>query len=240
MGTTWLGSPTIDNGGEFTGSVKDMPSGPTFSSTAFWCVDDQLSFSWGQQALANIILLQNITADASNVRYGDVNGTVGNLDGTWTNNSDGTHSLPPDAQSRYEMAAWLVMQYTYQTPHNLDSGIAAPTAGNENNYIQEAIWAITNNSTGSAPENFLASGNDPTGKVAYWVEQARLNYNNGSVNTSDWAVVTWGAGSDGSLSGHTGYQTFLVQITPEPGFYGALALGLSGLLFFTRRKQQAS
>jgi len=37
------------------------------------------------------------------------------------------------------------------------------------------------------------------------------------------------------------YQTFLVQTTPEPGFYGLLALALAGLfLAYTKRSAMAA
>jgi hypothetical protein len=69
--------------------------------------------------------------------------------------------------------------------------------------------------------------------------------------------VSWGAEADGALD--TGYyseipggarQTFLVELdegplvhgftsTPEPGFYGILAIGLTGLLFAVKRRHKA-
>jgi len=63
-----------------------------------------------------------------------------------------------------------------------------------------------------------------------------LNY--ASVNTGDWAIVSWTTDSNGNLSTSNVKQTFLVQVaaTPEPRMVGMLALAMAGLLFLGHRR----
>lgn len=78
--------------------------------------------------------------------------------------------------------------------------------------------------------------------VAYWVDQARQNFT--SVDPTKWAVVSWLANSSGVLQDGPNNnnltndrQTFLVQVVPEPGFYGLLAGCLGGLVWLQRRRR---
>src|ERR1017187_4267963 len=84
-------------GGEFAGTVNGY-------STLFWCVDDQEEFTFGDSGYGNVILLQNVGADANSVKFGNV--TNGGTP-AWTNTSDAFDSvtLPSDATDRYAMAA---------------------------------------------------------------------------------------------------------------------------------------
>ena len=90
-------------GGEFAGTING-------DSTLFWCVDDQEEFTFGDSGYGNVTLLQNVGADASSVKYGNV--TNGGTP-TWTNTSDTFDSaaLPSDATDRFAMAAYLVSEY---------------------------------------------------------------------------------------------------------------------------------
>jgi hypothetical protein len=144
------------------------------------------------------------------------------------------------------MEAYLISQYDYQTSGNADSGLVSDP---HNDTIQEAIWSITHNNDSSFESNSGAPNYIYSAGVQGWIDQALANYQAYfKANGNDWAVVSWGVQSNGALNTVAGYgdptndalQTFLVQVTPEPGFYGALALGLSGLLFFIRRKRKAS
>jgi hypothetical protein len=79
--------------------------------------------------------------------------------------------------------------------------------------------------------------------VQYWLAQAAANYES-KVDPGDpngWALVSWLAPVPG-VPGSTPYQTFLVRVavTPEPGFYGALALGMSGLALVVSRKRKSA
>jgi hypothetical protein len=213
-------------GGEFAGTVNGY-------STLFWCVDDQEEFTFGDSGYGNVILLSNVAANSSFVKYGNVtnSGTPG-----WTNTTDTFDSvtLPGTATSRFEMAAYLVSQYNGFT--GSESGaIVSNTA--QDLAIQEAIWSLTNNSTLSGGFSTI-SGNDSDNTTdQYWIHQALLNY--ASVNTGDWAVVSWTTDSSGNLNWQSNKQTFLVQVapTPEPRFYAFLILAMAGLFFFARRRQ---
>src|ERR1035441_6500659 len=117
----WYLDQSVYNGGEFAGTVG-------VASTAFWCVDDQIYFAPVQAGLADIVTLRNITANEPYVRYGNL--TNSSTPG-WVNTTDqgtsGSTALPPDAQSRYEMEAYLVAQYDYATPGNPASGLIDDT-----------------------------------------------------------------------------------------------------------------
>ena len=213
-------------GGEFAGTINGY-------STLFWCVDDQEEFTFGDSGYGNVTLLSNVAADSSSVKYGNV--TNGGTPG-WTNTTDAFDSvaLPGAATSRFEMAAYLVSQYNGFVG-NESGAIVSNTP--QDLAIQEAIWSLTNNSTLSGGFSTI-SGNDTDNTTdQYWIHQALLNY--ASVNTGDWAVVSWTTDSLGKLNWDSNKQTFLVQVTPtpEPRFYGFLILGMAGLGFFARRRQ---
>jgi hypothetical protein len=158
------------------------------------------------------------------------------------------------------MAAYLVSQHdgSFSTLSNANGAADA---------IQQAIWAIANNSLGPVgggadidPIVGNTLGGDTTN--SYRVNQALQFYNdtNNSSSpaevallaqfTSQWAVISWGVNSTGTLLSYylplssisspgDENQTFLVQVdhpgetpftysrvfTPEPAFYGALAVG---------------
>jgi hypothetical protein len=251
---------TVDGGGEFYGTVT--PSDSVYPSviTNFWCVDDQEVFAFGQTGTANITPLGSIGAPNANspVRYDNVGtGTY-----TWTNTTvptgaDSSLTLPTDAQDRYQMAAYLVSLYNFSSNSTVD-----------NNAIQEAIWAITNNNSGNGtPGQYEPGYSDlslASGPVNGYVQQAFEYYQNPTkgASLSNWAVVSWGASATGVLgsgaynASNSANQTFLVELgtgsgttgtgvsngggggaTPEPGFYGLLALGLGGLFFAARWKK---
>jgi len=215
-------------GGEFSGTVNGY-------STLFWCVDDQEEFNFGDTGFGNVTLLGNVGANANFVKFGNV--TNGGTP-RWTNTTDTFDSvtLPGDATSRFEMAAYLVSQYNGFT--SSESGaIVANTS--QDLAIQEAIWSLTNNSSLSGGFSTI-SGNDSNNTTdQYWIHQALLNY--AGVNTADWAVVSWTTDSSGNLNLQSDKQTFLVQVapTPEPRLYGVLMAAMAGLCFFARRRQLA-
>jgi hypothetical protein len=194
-------------GGSFQGTVAG-------STTAFWCVDSQLNFSFGNSGLANVILLTSVTS--SNTQYGNVT----NL-GTphWTNLTDlSGDALPTTAAERYAMAAYLISQYD-----GFNTNVANTA---RNAAIQQAIWAITNNTTPGVLAGYSAlTGSEAGGatSVAYWVDQARQHY--AGVDGNGWAVVSWVVSPSGSLSGTPDRQTFLVQVAPIPEPSAALLYG---------------
>jgi hypothetical protein len=240
----WVnGAGNLNGGGSFVGLVT---SGSTVYETTVWCVDDQLYFNPGDSGPASIVPLisyeLNPSTYAPMVRYSGVTNS-----GTpqWTNTTDGIgNALPSSAITRYEMAAWLVSQY------NGGSNILSAAGTPQNTAIQDAIWALTNNNSPSAENGvfnqYSGAANDPTNDL-YWVDQALTNYK--SVNLSQFAVISWLVDpTTGDPSPVADYnvgarQTFLVELapTPEPGMYGAMALGLSGMLLAVnakRRKRQ--
>lgn len=246
---TWDGV-TVGGGGQFGGFVANVP-------TEFWCVDFQEAFAFGSLGTGAADLIpfsSGLTSNAwkSDVRFSNVTngGTPGWLNTTTQGTSLGT-ALPSDAQARYEMAAYLINQYDF----------VAGTA-DHNNSLQEAIWAITDNSgysgggiyeTGNHNLNPGAPGNQITltADVNSWIQTALDNYTR--VDPAGWAVVSWGANADGSLNTGPYYsdsparQTFVIRMggapllngqTPEPGFYGLLALGLGGLFVVIDRRKK--
>jgi hypothetical protein len=219
-------------GGGFSGTVAGH-------QTIFWCVDSQLFVSWGTNNYkANVTPLTGINQGAWNgsVRYEDVTGT------TWHTTFGPINSINFDtAEARYRMAAWLVSQYL-----NFPAG---PTPDNNatNRAIQGAIWRTMLNTTLSydsdVPTLDISSG-VPSG-YSTWIDAAKAyvsqNYNDPFFN--NWAIVSggvkWQNGSWVFDSGNA-KQTFLVQTTPEPGFYGLLALGLAGLLLAFQKRSAMS
>ena len=228
----WIsGSDSLNGGGAFNSYVS--PGTPNASvNTAFWCVDDQTYFYPVENGTANIFRLSDLgtTAPYNETWYGS--SSPG-----WTNSGIDGLSASDTVQTRLEMAAYLVQQYGGYLPFTTITG--APSHGT-NLDVQEAIWAITNNSTFSSSHNPGAGYHDPTPSgVAYWINQAATNYQH--VSASEWALVTWDVNSDGSLAGTTSSrQSFLVSLAPEPGFYGILSLGMGGLAFAISRKRKSA
>ena len=223
--TSYNGTGTAGGGGAFNGTVSGF-------ATTFWCVDDQLYFSFNQSGLANVIGLNQIVANDTRVRYGNVHNGVGSPH--WTNQT--SPALPDSAQDRYRMAAYLIGQYDFATAGNPQSGLAGTA---KNNSIQNTIWALTNNTSLTAQN--LAAVTTPN---AYWLAQAIANYQ--TIDLTKWAVVSWTVDSLGHLgtgaynTANGARQTFLVQVVPEPRFYGiVLTLGL-GLMVWVRRRRTES
>ncbi|HKD06923.1 MAG TPA: hypothetical protein VKB79_13555 [Bryobacteraceae bacterium] len=226
-------------GGEFAGVITNSLNQQ--ANVAFWCVDDQLFFQPGtSSSFGDIVPIANIssTSAAANVdvRYGSLFSAGGS---GWTNDLGAGNNNP---YARYNMAAYLVTQFT-----PFDTAISNTQ---QNVAIEEAIWAITNNNIGTAQN----AGHSAIGPIAgntsvgFWVNQAETNWESfaASPTAQKFAVVSWGAMSTGTLlngsySSDGALQTFLVELpvtTPEPGFYGAMALGLSGLLLIVNRRKK--
>lgn len=217
---------TLNNGGGgFAGQVWEgqTNTGPSHLTT-MWCIDSQLQFTNGSQGLANINLLSSLPTDE--VRYGEI-GEAGNPY-SWTNSFTGVLDT---AAARFQMAAWLVQQYS-PFPNG-----PSPSNDPVNKAIQRSIWAIIHNNTpgaDAAGESVINGAPGDMTQENYWVDLAKANY--GSVDTSQWAIVSWLVDENGVFAGDA-RQTFLVQVTPEPGFYAVLGIGLILLLMVRRRRQ---
>ncbi len=236
-------------GGEFSGTIETV-TGTTANAPGvlanFWCVDSQEDFSWGNAGYADVVQLSAYNSYSQYVRYSNVtdSGSAPN----WTDTS-----LPSSPLARYEMAAYLVSQYP-GVAGNL--GDPQTVGGGGSDAIQEAIWEIMDNGTYGNPYVAADDPNNASAASAY-VSDALANYSSfAATNDSNWAVVSWNADAPGGALNSTNHQTFLVDLatngppnpnptytglspSPEPGFYGALAAGLSGLAFAVRRRRKA-
>jgi len=237
------GDDPSGGGGSFNGTISGF-------STTFWCVDSQLHFSYNSGALANVYTLDQIAANPAKVRYAGVTQTGSPR---WTNNGTGNLNAQSlndfssfasfnTATQRYQAAAWLITQYNFNTANQPQTGIDnnntmvnpgliysfAVTNSQRNADVQKTIWSLMHNTTPGAD----ASGVDDGVKV--WLDAAYANYN--SVDMKKWAVVSWTVNASGVLQTDD-RQTFLVQVVPEPGFYGVLAAGFVGLAFAARRRK---
>ncbi len=240
-------------GGEFTGTLGTGVGNNNPVPINFWCVDSQEDFYFGQGGLAQVVALPQITNSDPNVRYSGVTNSPGAA--VWTNQ---TISLPTglpassitlasDAKTRYEMAAYLVSQFP-----GFDASV---NGGNpESTAIEGAIWDIMSNNTAAEnPFNYFpalgTTGSPAVTDVDYWIYQASLASNYDST-ANNFAVLSWDAVNPSGLVpiGAGNAQTFLVELsntggggqnpTPEPTFYGALAIGMSGMALAVRRRKK--
>lgn len=232
--TTSGGSVNLIGGG-FKGTFSGGTGNLAAAATTVWCIDSQLYVNNPTTAQANVTSLSSPINNDLSVRYSSLTGnSAGTYDSTQSTKFvyDIGLGASDSALIRYRMAAFLVSQYS-----GFPSG---PTPNAADDALQLAIWkVIYNNSAPNRSYNFTGVS---TG-AGSWIDQARqfaLNSANDSwFNT--WAIVSWGVNpTSGALSGamnSNAYQTFLVQIVPEPGFYGLLTLGLGGLFLAARRRR---
>jgi hypothetical protein len=177
--------------------------------------------------------------NGSEVRYGSV-GQLGNP--TWIN------SLGPNyttALSRYALTATLVLQYQSQPGDDGGHDIANPLDNAHNQALMNAAWEITENT--SFPTVLMGTPDISTGVPAgysNWIAWAEANVS--STNLADWAIVS-GSYQPQSVNPSTAIlvstpevQTFLVEVVPEPGFYGVLGVGFAAIAIALRRRKRAA
>jgi hypothetical protein len=210
-------------GGAFTATIGPL------SNVTLWCVDsqefDQPSYT------ANIVSLNTTpdTAfdDGTQVRYG----SVGNGGGSWLYSVSGV-SNSNDALTRYKLAAILITMYNPQQE---------PVDNPNNDAVQQAIWQVMEN-TSIAPGQSGTNGEPNLGSANSLIGTAESILASG-YTFSGWAVASgaYVPGSPlGTLSDSTRIQTYLVEVTPEPRFYGILLVGLLSLCGMIYRRRVAS
>jgi hypothetical protein len=131
------------------------------------------------------------------------------------------------------------MQYQSSTTPN---NIGAPANSARDQAIQRAIWEIMeNNKYTSSPPSLTGDISSGAPSGSDWIQWAIANVSH--TDFTKWAVVS---GAYQSYNGNwqldlkdtTRVQTFLVEVVPEPGFYGLLALGVVALGYKIRRRDQ--
>lgn len=210
------------NGGSFRFNQITNPAPyPTGGNTTaaevdIWCVDSQNNAAGNYNA--SIFSLANIAANSNLVRYSTA---------LFARNLSGSY----DATTRYRMAAALIEKYSLSDE--------MPDGNNSTNKaIQRAIWSIMD--TDTINNNLMGQDATAIGATNTEIEWAKANLVS---LDAKWAVISGQLTGDGTgFSNLSATQTFLVKFTgndltvPEPGFYGALAVGLSALLFFKRQR----
>ena len=140
------------------------------------------------------------------------------------------------ALERYEMAAFLVTQYSF-----FGSPLPSSNAffGDTNNRgVQSAIWTLLD-ATG---ENYNAPSGSQTGNVGTWLTTADSWLHGASDKSflSNFRIVSDASfaslGYPGRLN--VGIQEFLTYSTPEASYSGFLAFGLLGLILFAWRQRR--
>jgi hypothetical protein len=218
-------------GGAFTATVGGI------GGVTLWCVDsqefDQANYN------ANIVSLQTpaVTFDnGTQVRYGSIVSSNTATTPHWLYDISGIAGVTNSdlALTRYELAAILISMYKPQQ---------APTdASNINNdAIQQAIWQVTENSSIAAGRNVSqgTNGQPDLGALENTLITSAASML-GTFNFGGWAVVSGGY-AGGVLQGPpNAVQTYLVEVTPEPRFYGLLLVGLLSLFGIVYRRRVTS
>jgi len=196
-----------------------------------WCVDSQLDASFGGSYPAYIEDLNGANGlfDPNHVHYDGIT-TVGGTGWSYALSGYGVAN-PNSAQTRYELAAILISQYV---PSD-----SMPTNTPQNQSIQDAIWRLTENNTAPSLTDPINVGT-PAGYSDWIAYAASLLTTTPSSFFDQWAVVSGGWDPVNDFIGHSGYQTFLVQVTPEPRYYGLLLVALLSLCGIIYRRRMAS
>jgi hypothetical protein len=221
-------------GGAFTENIGGI-------NATIWCVDSQLDVHFGDTYPAYIEDLNGTPApfDTNHVHYMNVTTYTGGAGG-WSYCLAGLGLATPDsALTRYELAAILISQYIPNSAMP-DGGTSCNTATcTENKSIQDAIWHLTENNVAPNLGGAINIG-APAGYTDWIAYAAHLLSTEPASFFNQWAVVSGGWNvTTGTFSG-TQYQTFLVQVTPEPRFYGLLLVGLLGLCGVVYRRRLAA
>jgi hypothetical protein len=239
------GEPTVTGyGGAFEGTIAANLPSQTYATMLF-CDDFSNDVSIPSQ-----LVQVDITSIAAGVdflnqtRFGAVTSwrPIQNSLPTGDSVSQSVETTINDADSleRYEMAAYLISNYSF-----FDSGLPGWDhyyADADNTGIQSAIWDILNPSSDLylPPENAGQDGNVTTWltNAANWLPMVNSAQNQALLSrfriVSDVAISQ----ASGGQKTQVGIQEFLtLQAVPEPGLYGVLSLSL-GLIFWVARRER--
>ena len=141
--------------------------------------------------------------------FSKLDGSLGNTRNAWYGGGGYNEAA---ARIRYQKAAWLASQFD-KTSQSQWGGIHA------------AIWQLT---TPGYPSGSYSSASP-------WINLANTNY--GSVNLSEWSVVT----DVNTYQGVGGVQEYLVHtVVPEPLTIALVGTGLAGIGMARRRRRKTS
>lgn len=221
-------------GGAFTANIG------TINNATIWCVDSQLDVTQGENYTAYVERIQPPSPnpnfnDGNNVRYGSITSSNINTTPHWLYDLS-TYGVnnPDQALTRYELAAILISQY--QPKDDM------PGNTSTNQSIQDAIWHLTENSSVSTQPNLNGPINTGVPSGSDWIAYAVSVLRGGTFDFSQWAVVSGGYDPTHNTlyTDSRAVQTFLVQVTPEPRFYGVLLVGLLALVAIVYRRRQTA
>ncbi len=238
--------PTVSGyGGGFAGTIVNNATNQSYLAELF-CVDFSNDVSLPSTNSVNVTAIAAGTQFTDDTRFGDVTSwrpVQDYLPGGLTL-STSVENIINDATAlqRYEMAAYLVSNYSFFSQ-------ASPSSDNyygdaTNRGIQSAIWAILDPTS----DLYLPpSSRSDSGNLILWLTNAAdwlsqdANTAAGEQLLSQFRIV-----SDAQIAGsanptQVGIQEFLtVDPVPEPRFYAVLAVALAGVLWAARRKRKGA
>jgi len=172
----------------------------------------------------------------NSIAYTKATGTLSIADADYLNNASYIQ--------RYQMAAYLVSNYTFLVNGQPVPPTSDVVYGDSTNVgIQSAIWTLLD----PLGSNWQPPPTSQDGAVGTWLTNAATWLQSGTDTAflSNWEIV-----SDASIAGttdptrvNTGIQEFLTYTpaaVPEPSFYGILGFALVGLVWRARRARAAA
>lgn len=235
--------PTVSGyGGEFGGNIANQ-------YIDVFCVDFANDVSIPSSHAVNLTPIAAGTQLNTDTRFGSVTSGGWRLVQDYLPAGSSTLSTSVEdtinnasALARYEMAAYLISNYTFfnaPPPQHSDAYYGDST----NLGIQNAIWAILDPTSDLylPPDSLSQSGDITTWltNAANWLPTA--NTEAGQQLLSRFRIVSDVQIAGSSTPTQVGIQEFLTATpVPEPSFYVVLTAGLAVLLLAARRKRRAA